>query len=157
MIEPTPELMAMENPYDWSARNVQGVSCAWDHVYYNGKYYSYYGVAPVLTFFLPYHKLTGNYFASDMAVWIFSCIGLVFFGLTYIAIAKRWLKCVPCGCIIGGFMVLLSACGIWYSVGRAIFYEIAVSSGFMYLTAGAYFLITAIFFQMENFSFGALL
>lgn len=143
MIEPTPELMAMENPYDWSARNVQGVSCAWDHVYYNGKYYSYYGVAPVLTFFLPYHKLTGNYFASDMAVWIFSCIGLVFFGLTYIAIAKRWLKCVPCGCIIGGFMVLLSACGIWYSVGRAIFYEIAVSSGFMYLTAGAYFLITA--------------
>lgn len=141
--EPTPELMAMENPYDWSARNAEGVNYAWDHVYYEGKYYSYYGVAPVLTLFLPYHKLTGNYFANDMAVWIFSCIGLVFLGLTYLAIVKRWLRSLPSGCIIGGFIVLLSACGIWYSVGRAIFYEVAVSSGFMYLTAGAYFLITA--------------
>lgn len=141
--EPSAGLLAMENPYDWSARNAEGVNYAWDHVYYDGEYYSYYGVAPVLTFFLPYHKLTGNYFPTDMAIWIFSCIGLVFLGLTYIAITKRWLRSVPCGCIIGGFIVLLSACGIWYSVGRVNFYEIAVSSGFMYLTAGAYFLITA--------------
>lgn len=150
--EPSSELMAMENPYDWSARNAEGVNYAWDHVYYEGKYYSYYGVAPVLTLFLPYHKLTGNYFANDMAVWIFSCIGLVFLGLTYLAIVKRWLRSVPCGCIIGGFIVLLSACGIWYSVGRAIFYEIAVSSGFMYLTAGAYFLITANILSKGNIS-----
>ncbi len=141
--EPSDELIAMENPYDWSARNLEGVSYEWDHVYYDGNYYSYYGIAPVLTFFLPYHKLTGNYFASDMAVWIFSCIGLIFLGLTYIAIVKRWLRGVPSGCIIGGFIILLSICGIWYSVGRTSFYEIAISSGFMYLTAGAYFLITA--------------
>ena len=116
----------------------------WDHVYYDGKYYSDHGIAPVLTFFLPYHKLTGHYFACDMAVWIFSCIGLVFLGLTYLAIAKRWFRDVPAGCVIGGFVILLTACGIWYSVGRTIFYEIAMSCGFMYLNAGAYFLI---FFQ----------
>lgn len=99
--EPSAELIAMENPYDWSARNLEGVSYEWDHVYYDGKYYSYYGIAPVLTFFLPYHKLTGNYFANDMAVWIFSCVGLIFLGLTYLAIVKRWLRDVPSGCIIG--------------------------------------------------------
>lgn len=90
--EPTEQLINMENPYDWSARNQEGVRAEWDHVYYDGKYYSYYGIAPVLTFFLPYHKLTGHYFACDMAVWIFSCIGLVFLGLTYLAIAKRWFR-----------------------------------------------------------------
>lgn len=141
--EPTEQLINMENPYDWSARNQEGVSAEWDHVYYDGKYYSYYGIAPVLTFFLPYHKLTGHYFACDMAVWIFSCIGLVFLGLTYLAIAKRWFRDVPAGCVIGGFVILLTVCGIWYSVGRTIFYEIAMSCGFMYLNAGAYFLISS--------------
>ncbi|MGN0666660.1 MAG: hypothetical protein ACI4KF_09065 [Huintestinicola sp.] len=143
LIEPSAELIAMENPYDWGARNSEGASYEWDHVYYQGKYYSYYGVAPVLTLFLPYHKLTGKYFANDMAVWIFSCVGLLFLGLTYLAIVIRWMRDVPSGCIIGGYVILLSTCGIWYSLGRAIFYEIAVSSGFMFLNAGAYFLISA--------------
>lgn len=143
LMEPSPELMAMENPYDWSARDLEGVKYEWDHVYYKGKYYSYYGIAPVITCFLPYHKLTGNYFANDMAVWIFSCIGLVFLGFTYIAIVKRWFRSVPSGCILAGFIILLSVCGIWFSVGRATFYEIEIASGFMYLNAGAYFLISA--------------
>lgn len=141
--EPSQELMDMENPYDWSARNIAGADYAWDHVYYDGNYYSYYGVAPVLTFFLPYHMLTEHYFPADMAVWIFSCIGLIFLGLTYIAIVKRWFRSISSGCIIGGYIILLSICGIWYSAGRPMFYEIAVSSGFMYLTAGAYFLISS--------------
>lgn len=141
--EPTEELLALENPYDWSARNLASAGYEWDHVYYDGEYYSYYGIAPVLTVFLPYHKLTGHYFANDMAVWIFSCIGLIFLGLTYLAITKRWFKSLPSGCIIAGYIVLLSACGIWFSLGRPSFYEIAVSSGFMYLTMGAYFLISA--------------
>lgn len=143
LMEPSPELIAMENPYDWSARELEGVNYEWDHVYYEGKYYSYYGIAPVITCFLPYHKLTGNYFANDMAVWIFSCIGLVFLGLTYIEIVKRWLRSVPSGCILAGFIILISVCGIWFSIGRATFYEIEIASGFMYLNAGAYCLISA--------------
>ena len=41
---------------------------SWDHVYFDGKYYSYYGIAPVVLLFLPYHKLTGYYFPDSLAV-----------------------------------------------------------------------------------------
>lgn len=143
LFEPSEELKAMENPYDWGERNAVGAYYEWDHVYYDGKYYSYYGVGPVLTVFLPYHMITGHYFASDMAVWIFSCLGIIFLGMTYIQIVRRWLKTAPVGCIIGGYIILIASCGIWFSVGRTQFYEIAVSSGFMFLNMAAYFLISA--------------
>jgi hypothetical protein len=56
--QPSKELLALENPYDWSQRTAAGVSYLWDHLLFDGKYYSYYGVAPVLLLFLPYHWLT---------------------------------------------------------------------------------------------------
>lgn len=141
--EPSQELLDLENPYDWSQRSTSGAYAEWDHVLYDGKYYSYYGIAPVITLFLPYHQKTGHYFATDMAVWIFSCIGLVFLGLTYMAIVKRWFRKVPSGCILSGAVILFAACGIWFSVGRTIFYEISISSGFMYLLIAAYCLISS--------------
>ena len=141
--EPSRELMEMENPYDWSARNTAGASSEWDHVYYEGKYYSYYGIAPVLTLFLPYHMITGYYCSTNLAIFLFSAIGLVFLALTYMAIVKRWFRDVPSGCILAGMLVLFSVCGIWFSVSRPLFYEISISSGFMFVTTGAYFLITS--------------
>lgn len=143
LAEPQQELLDLENPYDWSQRTASSVYYLWDHVLYDGKYYSYYGIAPVITLFLPYHKLTGHYFATDMAIWIFSCIGLVFLGLTYMAIVKRWFRKVPSGCILSGAVIIFAACGIWYNVGRTIFYEISISSGFMFLLIAAYCLISS--------------
>ncbi len=151
--EPTPELLDIENPYDWGQRNSSGAYYLWDHVFYEEKYYSYYGIAPVLTFFLPYHKLTDYYFATDMAIWIFSCIGLVFIGLTYLAVVRRWFRNVPSGCILAAFVIMLATCGIWYNVGRTIFYEISISSGFMYLSAGAFFLISSNVLSIRKTSF----
>ena len=57
--EPTPELLALENPYDWSQRD--GIEYSWDHLLFEDKYYSYYGIAPVLLLFLPYHMITDYY------------------------------------------------------------------------------------------------
>ncbi len=62
-------LLELENPYDWSQRLESGVDYAWDHLLYEGKYYSYYGIAPVVTLFLPYHLITDHYFPSVWAVW----------------------------------------------------------------------------------------
>lgn len=143
LTEPSPELLALENPYDFYARRAAKVSFQWDHLLYEGKYYSYYGIAPVLTLFLPYYLLTGYYFATDMAVWIFGCLGLIFLGMTYLAVSKRWFRETPAGCLIAGYVILAASCGIWYSVGRPLFYEIAISAGFMYLAMSAYFLISA--------------
>lgn len=140
-IDVSPELLALENPYDRGAR--KGISYAWDHLLYDGKYYSYYGIAPVVLVFLPYHKITGYYFSANLAVLIFSAVGVVFLSLTYYEFIKRFFPKIPLGCSVAGYIVLIAACGIWYNVYWALFYMTAISSGFMFITMGAYFLISS--------------
>lgn len=137
------ELLAMSDPYDTGLRGSEGVSSKWDHVMYNGKYYSYYGIAPVILLFLPYHLITGYFFPTDIAVMIFAIIGLIFLTMTYNAIIKKWFSRIPSGCYLAGLLIINMVCGIWFSTGRPLFYEISISSGFAFVTMGAYFLITS--------------
>ena len=55
--EPDPRLALLENPYDPYQRG--GIGYLWDTVYYNGKYYSYYGVAPIFFVMFPVYILSG--------------------------------------------------------------------------------------------------
>ncbi len=141
--EPPQELVDLENPYDWGMRNDNGVSALWDHVMYNGKYYTYYGIAPVILLYLPYHMITGYYFSTNISILLFSIIGLIGLALTYMAIIKRWFRNIPSGIVLSGMVILFSSCGIWYSVGRNIFYEISISAGFAFVALGSYFLISS--------------
>lgn len=141
--KPSDRLLEMEDPYDNILRNSENISSAWDHVFYDGKYYSYYGIAPVILLFLPYHMITDSFFPTDIAVLIFSAIGLIFLAMTYNAIIKRWFRRIPSGCYIAGLIIVMTVCGIWFSVGRPLFYEISISSGFAFVALGAYFLITS--------------
>lgn len=141
--KPSDRLLEMEDPYDNILRNSENIYSAWDHVFYDGKYYSYYGIAPVILLFLPYHMITDSFFPTDIAVLIFSAIGLIFLAMTYNAIIKRWFRHIPSGCYIAGLIIVMTVCGIWFSVGRPLFYEISISSGFAFVALGAYFLITS--------------
>lgn len=137
---PNEKLLAMENPYDTGSRYYSKVPALWDRVLYNGKYYSYYGIAPLILF-LPYHLITGYFFPTDIAVMIFSCVGLVFLALFYDKLVMRWFSEIPTAVYISGLVILISSCGIWFSTGRPLFYECAISSGFMCISTGAYILV----------------
>lgn len=44
-----PELLALENPYDAGARDAAQINdIHWDHAFYNGRYYVYFGLVPCL-------------------------------------------------------------------------------------------------------------
>lgn len=149
-IDVDPKLEALDNPYDWGARD--GIGYAWDHLFVDGKYYSYYGIAPVVLFFLPYHRITGHYFSVNLAVLLFCMVGIVFLTLTFYEFIKRFFPKIPLGCSVAGYIVMLMTCGVWYNVYWALFYMTAISSGFMFLTAGAYFLVSSGIFQNEKIS-----
>ena len=74
-----PKLLAMEDPYDKKAREELGVNFHWDHAFYKGKYYMYFGVVPVFLLFLPYRVVTGAPLTTYHATQIF--IGLSFIGM----------------------------------------------------------------------------
>ncbi|MCR5652489.1 MAG: hypothetical protein K6F88_01670 [Ruminococcus sp.] len=146
-VQPSEGFKALSNPYDWSLRLAKSENGAWDHVYFNGKYYSYYGVAPVFVLFLPYHLITNHYFPTDIAILLFSIIGLAFLSWLYFEIISRFFKKLPLSVVISGFVVMISSCGVFYLTGRTLFYEISISSGFMFTTLGAFLLVSSNIFE----------
>lgn len=65
-LEPSPELLAMENPYDPVAREEIEVPFQLDYAFYEGKYYIYFGVIPCLLLYFPWYFIT----RSDMPGWL---------------------------------------------------------------------------------------
>lgn len=143
LTEPTEDLLAMDNPYDWSARVTEGVYYLWDHCLYDGHYYSYYGISLVLLLFLPYHLLTGYYFSSIIAIFLCGALGILFLSLTYRTFVRKFFPNIPIRLALVGLITLQLSSGIWFCFCAANFYEIAQASGFLFVTMGAYFLLSA--------------
>ncbi|MBQ5725321.1 MAG: hypothetical protein IIV80_04130 [Clostridia bacterium] len=142
MAEPPEELLNLENPYDWSARSgLKGVHILWDHLLYNGQYYSYYGIAPVLLLFLPYTALTGYYFPTSEAVLLFSVVGIIFLTLLFLEFCKRFANRIPTGMLVATLLILQLSSGAWFNLVYDNFYEIAQASGFMFTCMGFFFLL----------------
>lgn len=138
---PSDEMLALENPYDLSQRSEAGVSYPWDHLFYDGKYYSYYGIGTVLTLFLPYHLITGNYFPSLWATFIYSIAGIIFLSLSYYVFITRLFPKISKGIAISGLVIVQATSFVWYCITIGNFYELAQVSGFAFLTAGMFFLL----------------
>lgn len=73
-------LLAIDNPYD--PANLYGISYYWDHAFYNGKYYCYYGIGPVLFVIFPIYFLSGGYLPSLASIQQIGMI-LTLFGLLF--------------------------------------------------------------------------
>ena len=97
--QPDDLLKSFDNPYDQQHRDAELVpqwdgdyaqNSAWDHVYFDGKFYSYYGIAPVILLFLPYHVLTGHYFPDSMAVLVFALIGIIGLSMFFTKLTRKF-------------------------------------------------------------------
>ncbi len=141
--EPDQSLLELENPYDWSERTKTFAVHEWDHVLFEGKYYSYYGIAPVILLFLPYHLLTGFYFPSVWAVFLFGAIGIVFLIKFLMTFMHKYFPDLPYGFAIIAIIIALMSCGVWFNFALPNFYEIAQTCGFAFTTSGAYLLLTS--------------
>ena len=150
---PSQSLLDFDNPYDRAYRESSGIDAKWDHVYYNGKYYSYYGIAPVILLFLPYHLITGYFLADAVAILIFAAIGIIGLTFAFTQFVKKLFPKLPCGIYIISLIILQMVSGIWFSIGRPSFYETAISAGFAFLTWAVYFLLSANIFGKGKISF----
>lgn len=156
-IEMNPALEELENPYDLSQRDANNIGAyPWDHLYYNGKYYSYYGIAPVLFLFLPYHMMTGCYFPAIWAIWLFGAGGILFLTLFYLCFMKKFFPDVRSSVVVLCLIIMQCCSGIFFCFNLPNFYEIAQSCGFLCVTAGAYFLISSNVIGDGKISYGKL-
>ena len=71
---PDPALLALENPYDATARRDSGAEVMLDYALYEGQYYSYFGLTPVLVFYAPFYWVMGHLPAYTTAACFFALL-----------------------------------------------------------------------------------
>ena len=74
------ELLDMDNPYDISEREAKNITYRWDYAYKDGKYYCYFGMAPVYTFYYPVYLISHripNYNAASSIIGTLAVVGVV--------------------------------------------------------------------------------
>lgn len=137
---PPEQLMALSNPYDPSLRNFNYI---FDSAYYNGHYYCYFGIAPVITLLLPFKLLTGLYMPTPFACLIYMLAMLFAVLLLYNNIVLKWFRNTGLLQFIGGAIAVVFSANLFWLIARPMFYELAVLSALFYLFMGFALLIHA--------------
>ena len=143
--EPPEYLAEMENPYDYGARtarkNESGESYYWDAAYFEGKYYVYFGVVPVLLTYMPYRLVMGVDMPNVLAIRIFTVFFVVGAFLLIAEILKRYFKYkrIPFLSYILLSVIFVNASGAVFIAKRPDFYSIPIMSALAFTVFGLYF------------------
>ena len=132
MKEPSERLKEMENPYDNEKRDEDRIPFLYDVAYYNGAYYNYFGVAPIITCILPFRLITGGY----VQCYIFNLVFVLGAMISLYYLYKRLLDKFIYRDIstidfqLGYFAILFGANIL--TLLRGAKYDIVITSGIMF-------------------------
>ncbi len=139
-----PRLLDMDNPYDPDAREAEQIVVHWDHAFYGGRYYMYFGVVPVILLFLPFRLITGHSLPSVYATQIFSVLFIIAFFLLAYNIARKFFKNTSVSLYLFTVsslaLVALNSC-----IEDPVLYNTAVSSAICMATWSLYFYFKAVY------------
>lgn len=139
-----PKLLALDNPYDPDAREAADVSFHWDHAFYNGRYYMYFGVVPVFLLFLPYRFITGMSLTTYHATQIFAALFICgVFSLFYM-LGKAFFKRLSLGLYLS-LSAAFSFISVWYAVSAPALYCTAITAAICLEIWSFFFFIRAVF------------
>lgn len=134
--EPNDVLKNLENPYDMEERvNTLQANGEWylfDHAYYNGHYYVYFGAVPVVLIYLPYYLITGEHIHNYVVIFI----GMLLLLGAIFAVVDELIKkyCKKCSIAMWFFMIEFMVMGstMIYILKRPDFYSIPNTYGLMF-------------------------
>jgi len=135
LIEPAPELLALDDPYNYENR--KNIAQPWDTVFYDGKFYLYWGPAPALILALVkaiYPAEIGDQvlvFAFVLGTWLFTAL-LILRARNRLFSNLRWTYVIPAISLAG------LANPLPWLLNRPEIYEAAIAGGQFFLMAGLY-------------------
>jgi len=137
-VEPSPQLLAMANPYDPAVDNSIRRQ---DMVLYRGKYYLYFGAAPALLLFAPWRILTGHDLPQNCAAFLFGFGGFLFStGALLRVLVLAGVR--PRLCLLALLILGLAFCqSVPFLLNRVAAYEIAIVGGYFCISAAVFFLV----------------
>lgn len=137
------ELLQLENPYDPGERQEAGVKYHWDHAYYDGHYYMYFGIVPVYLTFLPYRIITGTALTTYHATQIFVAFAIAGIFVLFHLLAKLFFKKLPYSVYLA-LSVAFSVMSVWYSAAEPALYCTAITSAIALEIWSLYFFVRAV-------------
>lgn len=158
---PAKALAEMDNPYDaWLRDQIMrdsGESWRLDWAYYNGKYYVYFGIVPVLLNFLPYYVLTGTHLPVPISVsffgvlYILGCFTLLWF------VFKKNFKEAPFVTYLLSCLMLVFGSGMFYAFRYPAFYGLPIIAAAAFAVWGLWFWYRAVDDASKNIYWGSVM
>ena len=140
--EPPDWLKSMDDPYDKSARDElqkeTGEPYLFDVAYYDGHYYVYFGVVPVLLFYLPFYLATGANFPTAIGVLVMAIAFILGCSALLDRFARYHFKRVSLGVYLLLQIPLVMCCGMLYLVKFPTFYSLPIMCGLAFSVWGLY-------------------
>ena len=143
-LETDPRLNTLHNVYDYSER-IHSSDTAdwkqpyWDRAFYNGHYYSYFGIGPILTVYYPYYLLTGALPGDAFVSMIYSALCAVLLLAVLEELRKKFLPRVHLFLYVFGYITLFFA---------SLFPLVMVSSNFYYIAVNGAMAFALLFFLL---------
>ena len=130
--------------YDSTAREAAQVNSLWDHAYYDGRYYVYFGIVPCLLFQLPFEAVTGIQNLAYPPCMI--VMGLLFllasFGAVH-QVVRRWFSQAPSAAYLLSVAAIVLGSQLYYLFVRPYIYEYAIVCGTSLLMLALWFWLSA--------------
>ena len=136
------ELEQLENPYDYTERfpiAENGYGPFWDRAYYEGKFYCYFGVAPVLAVFFPVYFVTGLAPNLALTVLLLLLMGTAALFGALLEMLRYFRIRVPLLLLCLGFPALFFGVLFPMIASCSDMYYTAVAAGLAFLSATLYF------------------
>lgn len=135
-------LIDMDNPYDTTARHLTstltGDTYRWDVAYFEGHYYVYFGIVPLLIMYLPFRAMLDAPFPSAVGVIAFAFIFAIgVFKLLGILCEKKF-KNVSVGTFLITALATVNCCGVMFLVKRPDFYSVPIMTGLAFVVWGIF-------------------
>lgn len=143
------ELEVLANPYDLNERNESGVTYHWDHAYYNGHYYMYFGIVPVLLVFLPYRIIAGTALTTFHATQFFTAVIIAGFFSLFWLLSKHFFKKMQFGLYLS-LSVAFSTMSIWYAIAEPALYCTAITAAIALEIWSIFFYVKAVYCEKRE-------
>ncbi len=138
------KLLEMDNPYDPSMREELGVDFHWDHAFYNGKYYMYFGIVPAIVVFVPYKLITGMPLITYHGTQIFTAFFIIGLFALLNLLRRKFFREINDAIFILS-CVAFSFMSVWYISAVPALYCTAISSAICFEIWSLFFFFKAVY------------
>ncbi len=145
--EPSAELMALENPYDWTKR--EGVPLLWDASFYNGKYYLYWGPVPGILAALV-KSFTATPVEDQYLLFFFCCGTVILFAGLLAYLYLKIFKNRPAWTLFLLTMLAGLSVPVLWLINRPDVYETAIAGGQFFLMLGLFLAVRTVLEEPLN-------